>query len=143
MTTSTADKSEIKWSFWNPEVVDHQLNPIHLAIGRRGYHVQSEVLHIPYRWGPFSPGPARLQVAEVHKIFLFCILLLPIIASCASINILVVVLNGWFDTELLILTSCIAVSWTVFMYYVHVGVVLADLRKPGFVWKDWGPEQDV
>jgi hypothetical protein len=37
---------------------------VHLAIGRRGYLIQSDVLHIPDRFGFFSPGPPGLQALQ-------------------------------------------------------------------------------
>jgi hypothetical protein len=46
------------------DVIDHSLNPVRLAIARRGYLIQSDILHIPDRFGYFSPGPPRLQAFE-------------------------------------------------------------------------------
>ncbi|KAI0010056.1 hypothetical protein F4779DRAFT_327188 [Xylariaceae sp. FL0662B] len=40
-----------------PEVINNRLNPVHLAIGTWGYWIQAHILHIPDRFGFFSPGP--------------------------------------------------------------------------------------
>ncbi|KAI1158458.1 hypothetical protein F5B18DRAFT_641046 [Nemania serpens] len=69
MTPDAADKPEIEWSIWSDQVVDNQLNPVHLALGVRGYQIPSEVLRIPERWSIFSPGPPRLQVYEGQALF--------------------------------------------------------------------------
>ncbi|KAI1781465.1 hypothetical protein F4818DRAFT_436655 [Hypoxylon cercidicola] len=47
-----------------PSEVKKSLNPAHLALGARGYEIQSRLLRIPDRYGFFSPGPPRLQVHE-------------------------------------------------------------------------------
>jgi hypothetical protein len=50
---------------FGPQIINNRsLNPVQAAIGIRGYHIQSKVLHIPDRFGFFSPGPLRLQVRE-------------------------------------------------------------------------------
>jgi hypothetical protein len=48
--------------FFGPQRIDGQLNPVHLGVAAHGYWIQSSVLHIPNRFGFFSPGPPRLQV---------------------------------------------------------------------------------
>ncbi|RYC62080.1 hypothetical protein CHU98_g4132 [Xylaria longipes] len=58
MTSTAADKPKIEWSFWSGQVVNNQLNPIHLALGIRGYQIQSEFYIFPND-GAFS-RPARL-----------------------------------------------------------------------------------
>ena len=46
------------------QIVNNQLNPLHLAVAITGYRIQSRTLQIPDRFGFFSPGPPRLQVHE-------------------------------------------------------------------------------
>ena len=46
------------------QIVNNQLNPLHLAVATTGYRSQSRTLQIPDRLGLFSPGPPRLQVHE-------------------------------------------------------------------------------
>ena len=59
--------------FLKPQVVDGRLNPVRLAVATRGYWIQSHVLHIPDRFGWFSPGPPRLQVHQATSLaFLAC-----------------------------------------------------------------------
>ncbi|OIW32459.1 hypothetical protein CONLIGDRAFT_630143 [Coniochaeta ligniaria NRRL 30616] len=40
---------------------DGNLNPRYIAVAAHGYQIQSTVLHIPDRFGCFSPGPPPLQ----------------------------------------------------------------------------------
>jgi hypothetical protein len=47
--------------FFRLQSMDYSHNPIHLAVARQGYRIQSQKLHIPDRFGLFSPGPAFLQ----------------------------------------------------------------------------------
>lgn len=49
------------------EVIDGRPNPAHIALARRGYWIQSQRLHIPDRFGFFSPStgcPPRLQAHQ-------------------------------------------------------------------------------
>ena len=46
------------------QIVNNQLNPLHLAVANTGYRIQSRTLQILDRFGLFSPGPPRLQVHE-------------------------------------------------------------------------------
>lgn len=40
------------------------INPQTLAVATSGYQLQSQVLHIPDRYGFFSPGPSEIQALE-------------------------------------------------------------------------------
>jgi hypothetical protein len=44
------------------QIVNNNLNPVLLAIGASCYRIQSHMLHIPDRFGFFSPSLPRLQV---------------------------------------------------------------------------------
>jgi hypothetical protein len=50
--------------FFTPRQTAGRLNPTHLAVARQGYWVQSQKLHIPDRYGFFSPGPPPLQAYQ-------------------------------------------------------------------------------
>lgn len=49
-------------------------NPLFLAIGTRGYYVQSQILRVPQRFGVFSPGPPLLQVHQASFLSFLVIL---------------------------------------------------------------------
>ncbi|KAL2693601.1 hypothetical protein Neosp_000161 [[Neocosmospora] mangrovei] len=49
-------------------------NPLFLAIGTRGYYVQSRILRVPQRFGVFSPGPPLLQVHQASFLTFLVIL---------------------------------------------------------------------
>lgn len=49
---------------FGPRQVKGQLNPTHLTIATQSYRIQSDILHIPDRFGFFSPGPLRLQAHQ-------------------------------------------------------------------------------
>ncbi|RMJ18944.1 hypothetical protein CDV36_001359 [Fusarium kuroshium] len=49
-------------------------NPLFLAIGTRGYYVQSQILRVPQRFGVFSPGPPLLQVHQASFLTFLVIL---------------------------------------------------------------------
>lgn len=51
-----------------PIVVEGKINPSLLAIAQRAYWVQSRVLRIPDRFGPFSSGPPLLQAHQANKL---------------------------------------------------------------------------
>ena len=59
------------------EIVNGQLNPLHLTVATTGYRIQSRTLQIPDRFGFFSSGPPRLQVHESfcfsHVVGLVCL----------------------------------------------------------------------
>ena len=66
--------------FYGPQSVHNVLNPVLLAVGSRGYLIQSRTLHIPDRYGYFSPGSPRLQVSQAfHLAFWTLILGIPLI----------------------------------------------------------------
>lgn len=61
---------------FSPQIAtDSRLNPHHLALATRGYRIQSRVLHVPDRYGIFSPGPPRLQVHEGSTFFVMILML--------------------------------------------------------------------
>ncbi|KAK1971052.1 hypothetical protein LY78DRAFT_689298 [Colletotrichum sublineola] len=57
-------KGLMRMDLFAPQVVNNQLNPVHLAIGIRCYQIQTEILGIPEQYGLFSSGPPRLQVLQ-------------------------------------------------------------------------------
>ena len=78
----------IKLAFGN-QIIHNTLNPVHLAIGTRGYWLQSHILHVPHRVGFFSSGPPRLQVLEGAEVFFISMLLIPICAWIAFLLLLI------------------------------------------------------
>ncbi|KAK1853901.1 hypothetical protein CCHR01_03439 [Colletotrichum chrysophilum] len=119
---------------FGPEIRDNnRLNTAHLAIATRGYHIQTEILHIPERFGIFSSGPPRLQA---HQGFLFVIqmVLMAIWGVPAAFGLL---LLRYTDRELpmapfvkyfgLMFLSMIGMLW--------VGACLNKRRAPDY---DWG-----
>ena len=118
------------------QVVDNHLNPLHLAIATTGYHIQSNILHIPNRFGIFSTGHPRLQV---HEATAFIVL---VFATCFSL------LSGFFVVSLfkllglpkilLIRSGAAMLSMTV-IHAVCLWILACcgRHRSPGYDWGDW------
>ena len=120
------------------EVVDGQLNPFLLAVATAGYLIQSRILRIPYQWGPFSPGPPRLQVRQA--------LFFNVAVLCNCLNTILYVLllpllifagNDLWDVGKQ-LSFIIAVGSFAFWVFM----VFCESRKPGYKFKDWEPRKD-
>jgi hypothetical protein len=72
----------LKAVFGSERTKDDKLNPTYLAVGRRGYHVQSHVLHMPDKFGYFSPDPPPLQTRQGYLFTLQTFLLtVPVLAT--------------------------------------------------------------
>lgn len=90
LTTVTSSILNAITASLSPQITtSNTLNPIQMALASRGHWIQSHILHIPDRYGFFSPGPPRLQV---YQGFLFIPLLIMTICSiflgaCAVFNI--------------------------------------------------------
>ncbi|KAI0543200.1 hypothetical protein GGR58DRAFT_519331 [Xylaria digitata] len=135
MTSTAADKPEIEWSFWSGQVVNNQLNPIYLALGIRGCQIQSEVLHIPKRWGIFSPGPPRLQVYEGQTFVSVCGLIVFMATSYTFAGFVLFKL-GVLDVELVILCLFEVILIAALGYVLHTDVEV-------LVWKPLGLEVGI
>ncbi|KAI1132418.1 hypothetical protein F5Y10DRAFT_261125 [Nemania abortiva] len=137
MASNVADKPEIDWSFWSGQVVDNQLNPIHLSLGVRGYQIQS-ALRIPERWGIFSAGPPRLQAYEGQAFVIACSMLAYTVVHVTFLSYILFKygkLNGpVFAVILGMIIASVAVT-----YY---GLNSPRQRAPGYVWDDWKMGQE-
>ncbi|KAI0871545.1 hypothetical protein GGS24DRAFT_471207 [Hypoxylon argillaceum] len=140
MASTAADELEIKWSLWSGQVVNNQLNPIHLALGIRGYQIQSEVLHIPTRWGIFSPGPPRLQVYESHAFASTC-LIVALIATWTILNDVIIYIYGRLDVETVVFCLCgvIVIAALCFLALCF----FPPQHRQGYVWDDWEMSEAV
>ncbi|KAK0509195.1 hypothetical protein JMJ35_008566 [Cladonia borealis] len=121
------------------QIVNNQLNPLHLAIATTGYHIQSCTLQIPDRLGFFSPGPPRLQAHEG-----FCFILV-VFWYCMAI------FNGALITFLSRgrgLPTCQKLGAIYLMMMVPgtlliwIAAVNDRRRAPGYEWKDWKLRKD-
>lgn len=129
-----------------PQVIaSNTLNPKLLALGKRGYQFQQQVLRIPDRYGFFSPSPPRLQV---YQAFLFTALYVMVICtSLMAVPTLFLAsslpvrdererIQIWQPAALMvaIVVGAIAFIWT--------GACLHRNRAPDYVWKDWKNRAD-
>lgn len=139
MTSTAADKPEIEWSFWSGQVVNNQLNPIHLALGIRGYQIQSEVLYIPKRWGIFSPGPPRLQVYEGHAFVSACGLLV-FMATWIALTDFIIFIPGMLNVATVVISLFGVIVVAVVCYAL---LCFPPQRRQGYVWDDWKMSEGV
>ncbi len=129
--------------FLSPQITkDKKLNPVHLALGIRGYWIQSQVLHIPDRFGFFSPGPPRLQV---HQAFLLLPMLLAVITTSfwGAFAICLAVLNNkdnslpaWRITEVVVV---LVVGGADVLY---IGFLFDPCLAQNYDWVDWKVHKD-
>lgn len=115
------------------EIVDHHLNPVHLAIATTGFRIQARTLHIPHRIDFFSPGPPRLQVHEAASfiilMFGFCF---GIVSGCFVIFVIRLCgLPNALKGGAVMLSMIIAQAVVIWV------IVCCDPRRiPGYDWGD-------
>ncbi|KAI0879471.1 hypothetical protein GGS24DRAFT_439621 [Hypoxylon argillaceum] len=131
--SEAGSKPAIEWSFWSDQVVNGQLNPIHLALGVRGYHIQSEVLRIPNSQGIFSPGPPRLQVYEGQALVIACGIVAFFAVLDSFISYMLYKMGGLTAPVAAIIVSLFSVV-VALMYYA---LRFPPQRSPGYVFEDW------
>lgn len=121
------------------EVINNQLNPLHLAVATNGYRIQSHTLQIPDQLGFFSSGPPRLQAFEG------CTFLVATIFTCLFLT--------WdfslvFFGPLFGLPNCrkagVALALVIFAqaFVSWLLVVCNKRRAPGYEWEDWKVRKD-
>lgn len=122
------------------EVINNQLNPLHLAVATNGYRIQSHTLRIPDWLGFFSPGPQRLQTFE----------------GCLFISVagLACIYLTWGLFSLLFFEyvlgqpqyrrgAAVFVFLTLFhLVFCWLLVISNKRRAPGFEWEDWKVRKD-
>lgn len=113
-------------------IIDGQLNPVHLAIGRRGYGIQSRTLRIPDRCGWFSPGPARLQAEQGFLFFWLCVALV----MSAGHTTLEVVSNRAEGLPVLGITWTAVSSASLVVIVMWIVVCFDRRRSSGYKWVD-------
>lgn len=121
------------------QIVNNRLNPVHHSIATTGYRIQPTTLHIPDRYGFFSPGPARLQVWEamsfIYVGFQCCI-------GIAS-DILIVFLARLFGLSNSLKAGAVILSVSLVQSAVVWVSVYCDRRRaPGYEWDDWKLRKD-
>ena len=121
------------------QIVNNQLNPLHLAVTTTGYRIQSRTLRIPDRFGFFSPGPPRLQV---HEGLAFIIMV-----GWICLNL---IFNAFlvFLCRLCGLSTCQKLGAAFPLMIVPgavlfwIGAVYDRRRAPGYEWGDWKLRKD-
>ncbi|KAK2017305.1 hypothetical protein LZ32DRAFT_22652 [Colletotrichum eremochloae] len=131
-------KRAMRMDLFAPEVVNNQLNPVHLAIGIRGYQIQTEILGIPEQYGLFSSGPPRLQVFQGSTIPLvyFLVVLPAVVLSVAGLFTRNKVKILWPLMGLIIAGTIILCALFWYMFYID------PRRAPDYKWNDWKPHND-
>lgn len=109
------------------------LNPALLAIATRGYWIQSQIFHIPDRWGFFPPGPPRLQVYEGQVFVAIVVGHFCTITMAAILVYLVIRVHRpvtWLVAVVVTMELAeIALQWITSMSDRH--------RAPDFDWDNW------
>ena len=121
------------------EVVNNQLNPLHLAIATTGYRIQSCILQIPDRLGFFSPGPPRLQAHEGLSFITVVCWYCWVIISGAFITFLTRGRGLPTCQKLVAIYLMIMVPGALIFW---IGAVNDRRRAPGYEWKDWKLRKD-
>jgi hypothetical protein len=116
------------------QVIDHNLNPVHLAIARRGYAIQSNVLRIPDRFGFFAPGPPRLQAYNGAK-FAALVLVHGFLFVWETVYVALYVRRGWPNP--VGVTVYLMAVHLIFFSIVYVATLLNPRRLPYHTWEDW------
>ena len=121
------------------QIVNNQLNPIHISLATNGYRIQSGTLQIPDRFGLFSSGPPRLQV---HEAYFFLIMVGWIILNLVLNAFLVFVcrLNGLPAYRALGAEFSLLMVPGLFFYWI--ASVYDRHREPGYEWGDWKLRKD-
>ncbi|KAI1501062.1 hypothetical protein F5X99DRAFT_211976 [Biscogniauxia marginata] len=116
-----------------PEVANDRLNPVHLVIGTWGHWIQAHILHIPDRFGFFSPGPPRLQVYQGAFVVCVALILGPADLFAAWICLLWKV-SGRPVSRLV--GGFMAIGM-VTIAFIWVAGLLSPRRAPDYNWEDW------
>lgn len=108
------------------------INPALLAIAIRGHWVQSQIFHIPDRWGFFPPGPPRLQVYE-GQAFVGIVVAHSFTNMLGPIAVYLVIRNNRPVTCLVAALVALELSMLAFLWMVS----MSDRRRaPDFDWDD-------
>ncbi|KAK8041429.1 hypothetical protein PG994_014436 [Apiospora phragmitis] len=113
---------------------DGSWNEVQLQISEWGLHIQKDVLHIPYKYGLFFPGPPQLRTSEAID-FLFLTFGLTSLFILSVILILTCRYDGrppvsWAVHALLLGTMVgdFLVIW--------VTLCLSEMRSPDHKWPE-------
>ncbi|PVH99135.1 hypothetical protein DM02DRAFT_19352 [Periconia macrospinosa] len=113
------------------EVTNGKHDLMHLVIANFGYRIQSQILHIPDRFGLFSPGPTCLQIWEgatvailFTKLAVALAIVVPLLAFRRQLR------NPGYGRDCFIavtaLKCCVYLWWA--WYFT------CEERKPGYKW---------
>ena len=121
------------------QVVNNQLNPLHLAIATTGYRIQSCTLQIPDWLGLFSPGPPRLQAHQgsgfIIVAFWYCMVIF-------NVPLMTFLSRGYG------LPTCqkLGAFYLIFLIpgtlMIWIAAVNDPRRAPGYEWDDWKLRKD-
>ncbi|KAL1856260.1 hypothetical protein Daus18300_010832 [Diaporthe australafricana] len=112
-----------------PIVVDGKINPDLLAIARGAYWVQSRVLHIPDRFGPYSSGPPLLQAFEGQRLASIATEAIAPVVCATLMELMVWEVGWWFPLSL----AAISVLFIISIYVEDV--FFNKMRAPDYNWK--------
>lgn len=122
---------------FKPDVTDHGLNPVRLAIATWGYWIQSQALRIPDRFGYFSPGPPRLQVHEATNFLLIVLCIGPCTIFFGGLAALMLKLLGKPVTGLIVALCGLTMATMGFSLAAH-----ETQRASDYKWDDWKMRQE-
>ncbi|KAH9230587.1 hypothetical protein CCHR01_07917 [Colletotrichum chrysophilum] len=117
------------------EIIHGQLNPTYLAVAARGYHIQSSVLHIPDRYGWFTPGSPRLQCRQGAAMS-FCLFLVVLLTALYGYTLYTLKYVHKRQTELMEWMFGISLAFVVLAPWLAMHH--DPRRAPNYEWKDWG-----
>ncbi|PSS20204.1 hypothetical protein M430DRAFT_34556 [Amorphotheca resinae ATCC 22711] len=116
------------------------LNPVLLAIGIRGYWIQSRIFRIPDRYGFFSLGPARLQVHDASLCIAILMVLAVVAPAVVLFHVCLTLKDGyrplWKDALIGFAPSGLVFSG-IWIWQCH-----SKQRAPDYEWEDWKTRKD-
>lgn len=111
------------------------LNPIHLSFATKAYKIQSQTLHIPDRYGWFSPGPPRLQVHQALVFRWVAVCLTIQLFFAATIIIFMASIPSRLPVGRIALVLTLLFSGTVALIWAVE--CSSEKRAKDYVWEDW------
>ncbi|PVH83120.1 hypothetical protein DL98DRAFT_585836 [Cadophora sp. DSE1049] len=126
--------------FQSQVLASNTLNPTLLSIGQIGYHLQSQYLLIPDRFGFFTAGPPRYQVYQgFHVVFVLNMT----IVSDVVLGLPHLVMSQSAHRRKfwrLVLVQALFIGVIVMMIWVLE--LYGGRRAENYVWKDWKARVD-
>lgn len=122
-----------------PTTPRYKISPWLVAVGSRGYEIQSKVLHIPDALGPFSPGPPPLQAHEGGEaVLLVTTLLFTHVVSALAKTVIWYWKPEYYNSRFVM--GFLREIKTVSIFFLLTGWIQACLssrRDPDYQWGTW------